>query len=187
LRRGNYVFSTHMGNTEPPYDLKNPMLRGREPINEPTYLTDALAREAVDFIDRNAAEPFFLYLSYNVPHSPLQATFESIKRHQSIPDIHRQIFAGMISILDDSLGRVLAALRRHQIEENTLIIFFSDNGGPTRELTSSNAPLRAGKGAVYEGGIRIPFLLQWKGAVPAGKVYEEPVISLDSVPTALAA
>ncbi|MCP5117541.1 MAG: sulfatase-like hydrolase/transferase [bacterium] len=187
LRKGNYVFSTHMGNTEPPYDLENPIRRGWDTIEEPGYLTDALAREAVSFIDRHADEPFFLYLAYNVPHSPLQATFESMKRHQSIPDIHRQIFAGMISILDDSFGRVLEALRRNGIEENTLIVFFSDNGGPTRELTSSNAPLRAGKGNVYEGGIRIPFLMQWKGTVPGGEVYRQPVISLDTVPTALTA
>jgi len=110
-----------------------------------------------------------------------------MERLGGIPDIHRRIFAGMVANLDDSFGRVLQALRRHELEEDTLIVLFSDNGGPTRELTSSNAPLRGGKGQLYEGGVRIPFLLQWKGKVPAGKVYDHPVISLDVVPTALAA
>jgi len=189
LRRGNYIFSTHMGNggTEPPYDLENPIRRGWDPIEEATYLTDALAREAVSFIDRNAEEPFFLYLAYNVPHSPLQATIEYMNRMGSISDVQRQIFAGMIANLDDSFGHVLDSLRRNEIEDNTLIIFFSDNGGPTRELTSSNAPLRGGKGQLYEGGIRIPFLVQWKGKLPGGEVYDHPVIALDTVPTALAA
>jgi arylsulfatase B len=89
--------------------------------------------------------------------------------------------------LDDAIGRLLGLLDAHDLAEDTLIIFFSDNGGPTKELTSSNAPLREGKGHLYEGGIRIPFLLQWKGTAPAGKVYDHPVISLDAMPTALAA
>jgi arylsulfatase B len=176
-----------MGNTEPAYDRENPILRGLNPVDESEYLTDALAREAVAFIDRHASKPFFLYLAYNVPHSPLQAMLEDMEKLGRIPDIHRRIFAAMVANLDNSFGRVLDALRRHKLDQNTLIIFFSDNGGPTRELTSSNAPLREGKGHVYEGGLRIPFLLQWSGRVPAGKLYDHPVISLDVVPTALAA
>jgi len=187
LIRGNYVFSTHMGNTEPPYDRENPILRGFQPVDESKYLTDAWAREAVAFIGRHATEPFFLYLAYNAPHSPMQATLAWMEKFQSIADIHRRIFAGMVGNLDASIGKVLEALRRHRLEDDTLVILFSDNGGPTRELTSSNAPLRAGKGHVYEGGIRIPFLIKWKGRLPAGKVYERPVISLDVAPTALAA
>ena len=175
LRKGNYIFSTHMGNTEPPYDLKNPILRGWNPIDEPAYLTDALAREAVEF-HRPARKGAFL------PLSRLQRAAQPAASHVRVdealsnryPDVHRQIFAGMIGILDDSFGRVLGALRKHGIEDNTLIVFFSDNGGPTRELTSSNAPLRAGKGHVYEGGIRIPFLMQWKGTLPEGRVYKQP-------------
>ncbi len=187
MRKGNYIFSTHMGHTEPPYDEQNPICRGWEEVEETEYLTDALAREAAAFIDRHGAEPFFLYLAYNAPHSPLQARLEYVEKFSSIPDLQRRIFAAMVANLDDSFGRVLDALRRHGLEEETLIIFFSDNGGPTRELTSSNAPLRGGKGQVYEGGIRVPFLLQWKGAIAGGRVFDEPVISLDVVPTALAA
>jgi arylsulfatase B len=106
---------------------------------------------------------------------------------KAISDIHRRIFAGMIVNLDDNIGRLLEALENRGLTEETLIIFFSDNGGPTKELTSSNAPLRGGKGQLFEGGIRIPFLMQWKGAAPAGEVYEAPVISLDAASTALAA
>lgn len=187
LQRKNYIFSAHLGSTEPPYDEENSILRGREPVREDEYLTSALAREAVAFIDRHAGGPFFLYVSFNVPHSPMQAQLEEIKQFTSIPDLQRLIFAGMIASLDLSVGRILQALSRRQIEENTLIVFFSDNGGPTRELTSSNRPLRGGKGDLYEGGLRVPFLLQWKGRIPGGRTYDYPVISLDLVPTALAA
>jgi arylsulfatase A-like enzyme len=93
----------------------------------------------------------------------------------------------MLSALDDSVGAVLAKLRQAGLEEQTLIFFFSDNGGPTVELTSSNKPLSGGKGQLLEGGIRIPLLVQWKGHLPAGEVYQHPVISLDILPTALAA
>ncbi|MDA2938726.1 sulfatase [Acidobacteria bacterium AH-259-A15] len=187
LRKGNYVFSSHMGYTEPAYDENNPIQRGWEPVAEPQYLTDALAREAVAFIERHASRPFFLYVSFNAPHSPMQAPVKYIQKFESIPDIHRRIFAGMVAALDDAMGRLLETLRRHGLEKNTFIILFSDNGGPTKELTSSNAPLRGGKGDLYEGGIRIPFLLQWQAELPCGIVYDPPIISLDAVPTALAA
>ncbi len=188
MRDGNYIFSTHMGNTEPMYDRENPLLRGFDELGpEGDFLTDALAREAISFVDRHAREPWFLYLALNVPHSPLQTKLEDAERMKQIEDIHRRIFAGMIVNLDDSIGRLLRRLDSHELTEDTLIIFFSDNGGPTKELTSSNAPLREGKGHLYEGGIRIPYLLQWKGTSPAGEVYDHPVTSLDALPTALAA
>ncbi len=183
---GQLIYSTHMGYDEPPYDANNPILRGGQPVEEPLYLTDALTREAVDFIDRNKDRPFFLYLSYNAVHSPLQGADDYMKRFASIEDIHRRIFAAMLSNLDDSVGAVLSKLRDEGLEGNTLIFFLSDNGGPTRELTSSNAPLRGEKGDVYEGGIRVPYLVQWKGTLPAGRVYHQPVISLDIFATAAA-
>ena len=187
-RQDNLIFSTHMGNTEPMYDRENPILRGFDEAGpEHEYLTDALGREAEAFIRRHAAEPWFLYLAYNAPHSPLQATRDWFDRMVAIADVQRRIFAAMVGSLDESVGRVLGALRTLGLEENTLVVFFSDNGGPTRELTSSNRPLRGGKGSLYEGGIRVPFLIQWKGRVPAGVVYDLPVISLDVAPTALAA
>ncbi len=189
LRKGRFIFSDHMGNgmDEPTYDRENPILRGRTPIVEHEYLTDALARESVDFIDRHADEPFFLYLSFNAPHSPLQAADAYMKRSEGIEDVHRRIFVSMVENVDDAVGRVLAKLDREGLGENTLIFFLSDNGGPTRELTSSNAPLRAGKGQVYEGGLRIPFLLQWKARLGGARIDQRPVIALDILPTALAA
>ncbi|CAN5833952.1 N-acetylgalactosamine-6-sulfatase [soil metagenome] len=184
---GSLVYSTHMGHDEPPYDANNPILRDGQPVVEEAYLTDAFTREAVDFIDRHQDKPFFLYLSYNAVHSPLQATDAYMDLFSSIEDVQRRIFAGMLANLDDSVGEVLDKLREVGLEERTLVFFLSDNGGPTRELTSSNHPLRGEKSQVYEGGLRVPFLVQWKGQLPAGEIYNEPVISLDIFATALAA
>src|ERR1035437_2671285 len=91
-------------------------------------------------------------------------------------------YAAMLSAMDDNVGRVLAKLREHGLEENTLIFFLSDNGGPTLATTSRNDPLRGYKGQVLEGGIRIPYIIQWKGHLPAGTVCDQPVISLDIHP-----
>ncbi|MGV3756689.1 MAG: sulfatase-like hydrolase/transferase [Verrucomicrobiota bacterium] len=183
---GPVIWSNHVRGNEPPYDADNPMLRGTREITEPQYLTEAFTREAVGFITRNEKQPFFLYVAYNAVHSPMQATPEQLARFAHIPDMQRRIFAAMLSSLDDSVGAVLAKLRELKLEEDTLIFFLSDNGGPTAELTSSNAPLRGGKGQLFEGGIRVPFLMQWKSKVPAGKVFEQAVIALDILPTGLA-
>ena len=180
------IYSSHMGNNEPDYDANNPILRGSQPVDESVYLTDAFTREGVDFIDRHQDKPFLLYLSYNAVHSPLQAQNKYMQRFSHIKDIHRRIFAAMLANLDDSVGEVMKKLREEGLEENTLVFFLSDNGGPTKELTSSNLPLRDGKGSLYEGGIRVPFLMQWKATLPAGVVYEKPVISLDIFATAAA-
>lgn len=183
-RDSRTVLSTHMGYDEPAYDADNAILRGSQPVIEHEYLTDALTREAVDFIDRNQDRPFFLYLSYNAVHSPLQGADAYMKKFSSIDDVHRRIFAAMLANMDDSIGSVLDALQKSGLTENTLVFFVSDNGGPTRELTSSNAPLRGEKGSVYEGGIRVPFLLKWPGKVKSGSEYHKPVISLDIFGTA---
>ena len=150
------------------------------------YLTTRFTEEAVAFIERQEQKPFFLYLAYNAVHSPLQGADAYMKKFAHIEDIQRRIFAAMLAHLDDSVGAVLAELRKQGLEKNTLVIFLSDNGGPTRELTSSNAPLRDGKGSVYEGGLRVPFMMQWPGTLPAGEVYRQPVISLDLFATAAA-
>jgi arylsulfatase B len=155
-------------------------------VVETEYLTDALTREAVDFIDRHDDKPFFLYLAYNAVHSPLQGADAYMEKFSHIEDIHRRIFAAMLANLDDSVGAVMAQLRKSGLEENTLVFFLSDNGGPTRELTSSNAPLRGEKSSMYEGGLRVPFMVQWKGTLPAGEVYEKPVSSFDIYATAAA-
>ena len=180
------IYSTHMGYDEPDYDADNPIYRGGQPVEELEYLTDAFTRESVDFINRNADRPFFLYLAYNAVHSPLQGADRYMKKFAHIDDVHRRIFAAMLANLDDSVGTVLEALKKNNLQNDTLIFFLSDNGGPTRELTSSNLPLRGEKGSMYEGGIRIPFLASWPSQISPGRTYEHPVISLDIAATSLA-
>jgi len=186
-RVNDIIWSTHLPYSEPPYDADNPLLRGHDPIVENEYLTDALTREALRFVDAHRTEPFFLYLAYNAVHSPMQATKGSVDRHDHITDLQRRIFAGMLSSLDESVGALLRRLDELDLADNTLVVFLSDNGGPTVELTSRNHPLRGGKGQLWEGGIRIPFLVRWKTHLPAGEVYTHPVIALDILPTVLAA
>jgi arylsulfatase A-like enzyme len=172
-------------------DTKPPLRRNNEPIQEKEYLTDAFGREAVAFIERHKDEPFFLYLAFNAVHTPMNATDDRLEKFNNIKDKNRRTYAGMMSAMDDSIGRVLKTLREKKLEDSTLVFFFSDNGGPTMPGTTINAsrndPLRGSKRTTLEGGIRVPFMVKWPGQVPAGKVYEKPVIQLDILPTALAA
>ncbi len=168
-------------------DKANPILRGTEAVDEKEYLTDAFTREALAFLDRRRKEPFFLYLTYNAVHGPMEPVEKYTSRFPGIADPRRRTFAGMLSALDTGVGAVLKTLQDNGLAENTLIFFVSDNGGPTPGNTSRNAPLRGFKGQVLEGGIRVPFMMQWKARVPAGVVYRRPVIALDIVPTAVAA
>lgn len=178
------IYTTHMGSNEPDYDANNPIVRSGQPVAEEEYLTDAFTREAVDFINRHSDKPFFLYLAYNAVHSPLQGADQYMEKFAHIEDVHRRIFAAMLANLDDSVGEVLETVRANRLEEETIVFFLSDNGGPTRELTSSNHPLRGEKGRMYEGGLRVPFMVQWKGRLPAGRVYGKPVVSVDIFATA---
>jgi arylsulfatase A-like enzyme len=172
-------------------DAKPPMLRGETAYEEKEYLTDAFGREAVSFIDRHANEPFFLYLAFNAVHTPMNATDARLEKFGKIANPQRRTYAAMMSAMDENIGKVLDALRAKKLEENTLVFFISDNGGPTMQGTTVNAslndPLRGSKRTTLEGGIRVPFFVRWPGHVPVGKVYEEPVIQLDILPTALAA
>ena len=186
-RSENMILSTHMSNDEPDYDADNPLYRGTEVIKkESSYLTNAITREAVALINTWEDQPYFLMVAYNAVHSPMQGELRRVKAFQKIPDVQRQIFAAMLSSLDDSVGEILKAVHQ-QTERPTLVAFISDNGGPTKELTSSNAPLRGGKGDLYEGGIRVPFVISWPGKLPNGLRYDQPVISMDLTATALQA
>lgn len=166
---------------------RNAILRGAEPVAEIDHTTEAFARETIQFIEKNKDKPWFVYLPFNAVHGPLESTEKYLSRFQQIEDPNRRVYAAMQTAMDDAVGSVLAKLRELNLEENTLIIFFTDNGGPTGVNTSSNAPLRGGKANVWEGGVRVPFVIQWKGKIPAGKTYDHPIIQLDIQPTALAA
>jgi arylsulfatase A-like enzyme len=168
----------------------NPILDGNERVPTVPYLTEAFAERAVDFITRNAARPFFLYLAFNAPHVPMHASEKYLARFPNIQNSTRRTYAAMVSAMDDGVGRVMAALRENALDRNTLVVFFSDNGGPLGENTwngSSNEPLRGAKGQTYEGGVRVPFIVRWTGRLPAGKTDSRPIIQLDVAPTALAA
>jgi arylsulfatase A-like enzyme len=116
----------------------------------------------------------------------MHATDKYVARFKDVPDENRRTYCGMMSAMDDAIGAVLKKLDDHKLTENTLIFFVSDNGGPPVN-SSSNGPLRGNKAQTWEGGIRVPYLVQWKGTLPAGKTYDQPVIQLDFQPTALAA
>jgi arylsulfatase A-like enzyme len=162
------------------------LLRNYERVEESAYLTDALSREAVEFVGRNPSSPFFLYLAYNAPHSPLQATEKYLSRFAHIQDKKRRTYAAMVSAVDDGVGNLLDRLEMLGLDDNTIVFFLSDNGGPEKTNGSDNGPLRGQKGDLWEGGIRVPFAVQWRGKMPAGVVYERPVISLDIFATAVA-
>ena len=182
-------FWNHDGNryfpdTPSKYDVK--MRRGNQIVELKEYSTDAFGREAVAFIHRHADEPFFIYLPFITPHEPKEAKPEDLARFAGVEDTGRRTFLAMMACLDDNVGRILYALREEKLEEDTLIVFLSDNGGYPG-ISSRNDPFWGTKSSMAEGGIRIPFIVQWKGHLPAGKVYEKPVISLDILPTALSA
>ncbi len=159
----------------------------REVKDDAFYTTDAYADRAVDWLEQNKDKPRFLYLPFNAVHAPLQATKKYLDRFPGITDEKRKTFAAMMSAMDDAVGRVLGKIRELGQEENTLIFFISDNGGPTQSITSSNGPLRGFKMTTFEGGTRVPFIAQWKGKIPAGKTSDLPVMNLDVLPTAIIA
>lgn len=168
-------------------DSHNPILRGTNRVSSIGYTTEAFAREAISFIDRHRSHPWFVYLPFNAVHAPLEATPKYLSRFKTIADPKRRTFAAMLSAMDDAVGAVLGKVRELGQEENTLIFFISDNGGPTASTTSGNGPLRGFKAQTWEGGVRVPWMIQWKGHLPSGRVEDRPVIQLDILPTALAA
>ena len=162
------------------------VFKGRQIVNEPDYLTDAFSREAVAFIRRYKDKPFFLYIPYTATHGPLQVTQKYYDRFPYIGNEQKRIYAAMTASLDDGIGSILDALAETGLEENTLVIFLSDNGAGVADY-ASNAPLRLGKHTLFEGGVRVPFTIKWPKQISKGKVYHNPVSSLDILPTVIAA
>lgn len=161
------------------------------------YLTDRLTGEALRVIDHAGDQPFFLYLAHYAPHTPIEAKADDIRHFEAKhrPGQHHQnaVYAAMVKSLDDSVGHVLAHLKQKGLEQNTIVIFTSDNGGyigtdkgQTVPVTS-NAPLRSGKGSLYEGGIRVPLIVRWPGVTPAAAECQEPVVLMDLFHTLTAA
>lgn len=167
-----------------PYKTK--LLRNNTRVELGEYLTDALSKEAVEFVKRNQRQPFFLYLAYNAPHTPMQATEKYLERYKHIEDKKRRTYAAMVSAVDDGVGNLLDVLAELDLEKSTIVYFLSDNGGPEPHNGSDNGALREGKGTLFEGGIRVPFAMQWVGMIPQGVKYNKPIISLDIFATALA-
>lgn len=163
------------------------VLRNGTPVpkSELSHLTDDFSREAVRFIERNREQPFFLYLAYNAPHAPDQATRAHLKRTEHIEYGGRAVYGAMVAAMDAGIGQVIDALDKQGLRENTLVFFYSDNGG--RREHAVNFPFRGHKGMLFEGGIRVPFCVSWPDVVPAGGTYEKPITALDIFPTALAA
>ena len=151
------------------------------------YTTDAYADRAVAWLEEHKAEAKFLYLPFNAQHGPLQAPQKYLDRFASIENKQRRMFAAILSGMDDAVGRVITKVRDLGQEDNTIFFYIADNGGPTKSTTSGNGGLRGYKTNTYEGGPRVPFLMQWKGKIPAGKAYESPVMNLDVLPTVLTA
>lgn len=160
----------------------------REVESDEFYTTDAYADRAIDWLGRqDKNKPWFLYLPFNAQHAPLQAPQKYLARFQQIQDEKRRTFAAMLSAMDDAVGKVMAKVRQMGAEEDTIIFFIADNGGPTASTTSRNDPLRGFKMTTWEGGPRVPFMVQWKGVIPPGEVYDHPVVNLDVLPTCLVA
>jgi arylsulfatase A-like enzyme len=161
----------------------NRLLRDREPVAETfDYMTDELGRAAADYIANSKDKPFFIYLAYNATHGPNDATeadLEAVKGGGG-NEKHR----AMTLALDRSVGIVLDELQKQSLTDNTLVFFVNDNGGVSGH---DNTPLRGFKGSTWEGGMRVPFAIQWPAVLPKGKVLDAPVISLDILPTAMAA
>ena len=154
------------------------IMRNHEPVETTQYLTGEFSDEAVSFVERNKDKPFFLFLSYNAPHTPLQASEEYLARFEAIKDEERRTYAAMVSAVDDGVGRLLGKLDELELTENTIVFFLSDNGGP-QQNASNNSPLRGFKSDVWEGGFRVPMAARWPRKLGANMVFSHPVMSLD--------
>ena len=186
MNRGFDEFYGFMGRGAHPYfdhsDMNHPIYRGLKPIQEQGYLTTRITEEAVDFIRRHNEDPFFLYVAYNAVHSPPEAPAEDIK--QATGDKTRDTLMAMIKHLDLGIGAIVESLKAHNIFDNTLLVFLTDNGGSSA-MHAKNTPLRGFKQMDYEGGIHVPFIVSWPAQLQGGQKCDVPLWSIDLFATAL--
>ena len=162
------------------------------------YRIDVKTDAALAFLQRNRSHPFFLYLAYMAPHTPLDAPKKYLDRFPGPMPERRRYALAMISAIDDGVGKVMARLREYGLEKNTLIFYSSDNGAPLKHMRdlpvntamggwdgSLNTPWIGEKGMLTDGGIRVPFIVRWPGVLPAGTVYAQPVSTLDIAATSV--
>jgi len=154
------------------------MEMGKE-IQEEQYLTFAIRDKAIEFIEKNQEDPFFLYCTFSAPHIPFQAPVDYYCMYEHVEDDNKRVYYAMISALDDALGVIHQKIKDLGLEENTIIYLLSDNGGASYTHATDNGPLKGGKLTQFEGGINVPFMMKWKGKIPAGTRYEYPVSSAD--------
>ncbi|WP_209331823.1 sulfatase-like hydrolase/transferase [Lunatimonas salinarum] len=167
-------------------DLLSPIYCNYKTPGPLTYMTDDIGNESVDFIRRHKDSPFFLLTSFNAPHSPMQARSDDLTLFTHIEDELRRTYCAMVYRLDQNVGKMLDALQSEGLEENTLVVFLSDNGGPTVDPIANgsiNAPFRGQKTTLLEGGIRVPFIVKWPRELNTGVEISEVVSALDIFPT----
>ena len=161
---------------------------GSPPFHAGRYMTDYLSDQAAAAIRANRNRPFFLYLAYNAPHTPFQATEADFAAVAAIKDQRARVYAAMIRALDRGVGEVMATLKSQGLDDNTLVIFTNDNGGAWYAgLPTINKPYRGWKGTFFEGGIRVPMFVRWPGTIRAGQKISMPTMHVDVLPTLAAA
>ncbi len=189
-RRGFDFFYGLLQGSRPYFPMKKVtphrvIQRNGKPLPEVGYVTDRIGDGAIEFIRESAGKPFFLFVSFTAPHGPLQPKPEDEAKLGHIENAKRRKYAGLIMSLDDNIGRILKTLDELKLASNTLVIFTNDNGGQT--MTGAvNTPLRGRKGQIWEGGTRVPMAFRWPGKIKAGTVIDDPIISLDFLPTFVA-
>ena len=166
-----------------PQPFHSTIMRDTSPLIEPEYLTDAIARETAAFIDANHTKPFFAYVPFNAVHTPIEATKKYQDRFPDETNQTKRDYYAMTSALDDAVGAIVAAIDKHGLTDNTLVVFVNDNGGPIYTGVQSNGPLKLGKLFLFEGGIRVPMIIKMPGTFGPNSVYDQPASTLDLFPT----
>ncbi len=182
--RHDYFANKHIWSQE----RKGPcaVRRNHEIIREDEYLTHRIAEEAIAFMQEHRAEPFFLYVPFSAPHTPFQAPKEYYELFSHVEDENKRVYYAMIKALDDGVGRIMEALKEYGLDQNTIVMFASDNGGATYTGATDNAPLQGGKFSNFEGGINVPCMIRMPDVLRPGQRYHHQVSLLDFFTTAAA-